>query len=135
MAPLIFLLVAIVLLGGFIALTRYEGARGARLFAGSRSRLDARVEHALFIYEHVDFNAFVEEETKALLLRVGHAIAHLTLQSVRAIERLLTRAVRHLRTRVTSEAGVPRATERPFVQALGDFKEELKQTRPPVPEL
>ena len=135
MAPLTFLLVALALLGGFVALTRYETGRGMRLFAASRARLDARVEHVLFIYEHVDFNAFVEEETKALMLRVGHAIAHLSLQTVRAIERLLTRAVRDLRTRVSSEAGVPRATERPFVQALGDFKEELKQARPPVPEL
>lgn len=135
MAPLIFLLGTLALLGAFALLMSWEAARGTRFFAGTRYTLDTKVEHLRFIYEHVDFNAFVAEETKALMLRLGHFVAYLSLQSVRAVERLLTRTVRHLRTKVTTDGGVPRATERPFVQALGEFKEELKATRPPMPEL
>jgi hypothetical protein len=134
MASLIFLLAALALLGAYLALVRYETTTGTRLFPNMRARFDARVEHASFIAEHVDFNAFVREEARAAAIRVGHFLAHITLQSVRAVERLLTRAVRYLRTRaVNDEVAAPRATERPFVQALGEFKEELKATRPPAP--
>jgi hypothetical protein len=135
MAPLIFLLITLALFAAFVALTTWETNRGARLFAGARGAFDTKVERARFVYEHVDVNALVREETKALLLRTGHAIAHFSLQSVRFVERELTRAVRYLRTRVASEQATPRATERPFVRALGDFKEELRQARPEVPEL
>jgi hypothetical protein len=133
MVPLIVLLIALVLLAAFFALTSYETSRGTRLFGGVRGRFDGKVEHALFIYEHVDLNAFVHDEAQAFLLRLSHFLAHFSLQSVRFVERELTRAVRYLRARVASEIAPARPTERPFVQALGDFKEELKQTRPSAP--
>jgi hypothetical protein len=135
MTPLILIFAAIVLLAGFLLLTRYEAARGARLFAPLRERLDGEVERALFVAHHVDFNAFVYAELRALAIHVGHFIAHVTLQAVRAVERLLTQAVRYLRHRVATDAGPARETSRPFVQALDDFKEELKQNRPEIPEL
>ena len=136
MAPLIFLLITLALLAGFLAIASGEQKRGTRLFAGTRAELDGKVEHALFIYEHVDFNAFLAEESKALALRLGHTIAHLTLQTVRSAERLLTRLVRHLRSKVAMDSVAPAGeTSRPFVQALSGFKEELKAARPQIPEL
>jgi len=52
--------------------------------------------------------------------------------AVRAVERLLTRVVRYLRTRQAVDAQ-PRGTTREFVQQLSEFKGQL--VRPEVPEL
>jgi hypothetical protein len=135
MAPLIFLLVSLALLIGFLSLTNWESKRGLRFFATLRTELDRRVEEALFIFNHVDFNSYLRDEARALAIHFGHYVAHLTLQGVRFIERLLTQTVRQLRAKVASETVAPKETTRPFVQALSGFKEELKATRPPIPEL
>lgn len=116
-------------------LTEWERARGTRLLAGTRERLDGEVARIEFIIEHVDFNAYVRAEARALAIRLGHYGAHLTLQAVRSVERLLTRTVRHLRSKVASEVSAPRETSRPFVQALDDFKQELRNATPEIPEL
>lgn len=134
MAALVFIAGSLILLAGFVLLTRYETVRGTRFFAASRSRLDAEMERISFILEHVDFAAFFQDELRALFARLGHASAHASLRSVRATERLLTRVVRHFRTE-HSESLAPRGDAREFVKTLSDFKETLKESAPNVPEV
>ena len=129
MACLIAVLVLLALLIGFVVLTRYEARRGARFFAPERDALDKNVERVEFIVAHVDLMAFAREEFSRALNQIGHTIAHLSLQAVRAVERLLTRLVRHLRTR-NQESVAPRETAREFVKTLSDFKDTLKATHP-----
>lgn len=129
------ILIAGGLLGGFLALTRLETARGARLFGAQRVRLDATLERFAYIFAHVDFAAFLREESRHLAERVGHDVAHLTLQGVRATERFLTRVVRYFRTKETERTTPARESERPFIETLSQFKEELNATRPEMSEL
>lgn len=134
MTPLLIILVALVLLAGFFALTVHESRRGSRYAASGRAKIDAHVARASFILAHVDFAAFLREEARRIAGRLGHDFAHFTLQAVRMLERLLTRAVRRLRAS-QENGGVPRETSRAFVKTLSDFKEKLAETRPEVPEL
>lgn len=131
---LISILVTVALLVGFFALTWYEERRGARICAPARARLDQKVARVEFILARVDLAAFVRSEVRRAASRIGHDIAHLTLKAVRAAERLLTRLVRHLRTRHEVDV-TPRDTTRPFVKTLSDFKDRLKATRPEMPEI
>lgn len=132
MAALILILLAIALLVGFVALTAYETEHGTRFFEAQRAQLDRHVERIVFIIEHVDFAAFLRDEVRHFAHRVGHAIVHLSLQAVRAAERLLTRLVRSFRAREATTAA-PRESTRAFVKTLSDFKEQLKT--PEVPEI
>ncbi|HVW82908.1 MAG TPA: hypothetical protein VHC68_03125 [Candidatus Paceibacterota bacterium] len=129
MGPLVFLLAALALVAGFFALTSWETARGGRLFAPARARFDERVARAAFVARHVDWGSYFASESRVLLLRLGHDLAHLSLRFVRFVERVLARTLRSLRARVAHEAPAGEPT-RPFVQALSDFKEELKTARP-----
>lgn len=129
MGNLIFILVSLALLGGFVALLGYEARRGVRVFAAQRDRLDHSVERAEFILRHVDFGAFAREEMRRIAERISHDAAHLSLQAVRAAERLLTRLVRHLRSRRAEDAA-PRENARAFVKTLSDFKGQLKVPHP-----
>lgn len=81
--------------------------------------------------------AFVREEVRRLAARISHDLAHLSLQAVRTTERLLTRLVRHLRSRHTIDTidTVPRENVREFVKTLSDFKSQLKGTHPEVGEI
>lgn len=129
MAYLIATLVATLVCTGFLALTRFEMARGARYGQQSRTRLDEFVGRISFIVAHVDFVAWAKDEARTLGHRVSHAVAHLSLQGIRMLERLLTRAVRHLRTKESLRDAAPRATERPFIGTLAEFKTELSAAR------
>jgi hypothetical protein len=129
MGYLIFIIIASLLLGGFFALTGYEARRGSRYFALERDRLDRNVERVEFIWQHVDLAAFVRDEIRRLAGRLSHDIAHLSLQTVRAVERLLTRLVRYLRSKHAIEVG-PRENVREFVKTLSDFKDQLKTPQP-----
>jgi hypothetical protein len=133
-AYLVFLLVSLLLLVGFFALTWYEDERGARYLAPHRERLDAHVKRAEFVLTHVDFNAFAREEARRLVTQTGHRLAHFSLQLVRGVERLLTRLVRHLRTEHAVEVR-PSGEAREFVKTLSDFKDRLKDTMPEVPPI
>ncbi|MDE1966444.1 MAG: hypothetical protein KGI41_04365, partial [Patescibacteria group bacterium] len=99
MAYVVAILVALALLIGFIVLTVYERARGARFFEAYRASLDAQAERLAFIAEHVDFPAFLRDSSRELAAYAMHEIVNGTLITVRALERLLTRAVRYLRVR------------------------------------
>ncbi len=134
MANLVSLSLAIALLVGFVALTRYEAKRGMRLCAAKRAALDENIERIAFIVEHVDLAAFARDEARHAMNRFGHAVAHLFLQAVRSTERLLTRLVRHLRTRHEDEAA-PRETAREFVKTLSEFKDGLNATHPDIDSL
>lgn len=134
MGPLIFILVSLILLGGFIILTEYETRRGMRLFPEARTRFDVHVERATFIFQHVDLSAFVREEVRRLAARVSHDIAHLSLQAVRTTERLLTRLVRHLRSQHEVDTA-PRENVREFVKTLSDFKGSLNAVHPEISDI
>lgn len=134
MTYLILTTLAVALLGGFFALTRFEARRGARYFADVRTALDTKVEKFEFIAAHVDWSSFLKEEFERISHRVGHDVAHFSLQSVRATERLLTQLVRHLRTNETART-VTREPVRPFVRTLSEFKGHLEATRPEMPEI
>jgi hypothetical protein len=76
----------------------------------------------------------LSELTRHFAERVAHDSVHISLLAVRAVERLLTRAVRHLRAE-HSVSAPPRESSREFVQTLSDFKEQLKATPPEVPDI
>ncbi len=131
---LIFIFVSLALLGGFLVLTDYETRRGIRFFAQERARLDRNVERIEFVLAHVDLGVFLRDEVRRLAGRLGHDIAHISLQSVRATERLLTRLVMHLRSRHDINT-TPRESTRAFVKTLSDFKSRLKATHPEISDI
>ena len=98
MAYLFAILITFVLLGGFLALMRFETGRGVRFFGGARARLDSRVERAAFIVRHVDWSAVLSEMVRSIAARIVHDVAHGVLILVRILERLLTRVVKYLRS-------------------------------------
>ncbi|MDP2651835.1 MAG: hypothetical protein Q8O94_01735, partial [bacterium] len=134
MASLIFILVSLALLGGFLMLSEYEARKGTRVFARERARLDEQVERVEFIFAHVNFTSFLREESLRLAHRVAHDIAHLSLQAVRAVERLLTQVVQYLRSRHAVDV-MPRENAREFVKTLSDFKGHLETTHPKIPDI
>ena len=131
MVYLVVVLFALTLLIGFVVLSHYEKRHETRFFEEKRARLDAHIERIEFIIEHVDLKAFVKDEIRNAMNRLGHMIAHLSLQVVRAVERLLTRLVRHLRVQ-HEDTAAPRESTREFVKTLSDFKDGLKTTHPDV---
>ncbi|MCR4275989.1 MAG: hypothetical protein NUV90_01255 [Candidatus Parcubacteria bacterium] len=134
MGYLVFILIMFALLGGFFVLTNYEARRGVRVFAAHRVRLDHSIERVEFILQHVDFGSFLRTEVRHLIARASHDIAHLSLQAVRATERLLTRLVMHLRSKHAVDTA-PLGNVREFVKTLSDFKGGLKATHPEVREI
>ncbi len=134
MSYLIFIVVAFALLGGFFVLTSYEMRRGERYFAAKRDRLDHAVERVVFISQHVDTGAFLRDEIRRFFGRLSHDIVHLSLQTIRAAERLLTRLVRYLRSRHGSDTA-PHENVREFVKTLSEFKGGLKATHPEVTDV
>ena len=134
MANLIFLLVSLILLGGFFILTWYESRRGMRLFALSRARLDSNVARAEAIRTQVNLGAFLRDEIRHFAGRVGHDVVHSSLLAVRSIERGLTRLVRRLRTHPEVDPA-PRETAREFVKVLSEFKGNLKATHPDISDI
>ncbi|MDO8575710.1 MAG: DUF2791 family P-loop domain-containing protein [bacterium] len=134
MGYIVFILITFALLGGFFVLTSYEARRGVRVFAAQRTRLDQNVERIEFILQHVDLGSFLRTEVRHLVARLSHYIAHLSLQAVRATERLLTRLVMYLRSKHAVDTA-PRENVREFVKTLSDFKVGLKATHPEVGEI
>ena len=134
MTYLISIGITLALLAGFVVLTGYETRRGVRVLGAQRSNLDRHVERLVFIFDHVDLSAFLRDEIRRLISRLGHDLAHLSLQVVRSTERLLTRLVRHLRSRNAVDPA-PRESTREFVKTLSDFKGRLKATHPEISDI
>lgn len=130
MTHLVFILISLALLVGFFVLTNYEARHGRRVLALKRKDFDRHIERIEFIIRHVNLSAFLRDEARRVATRLGHDSAHLSLLVVRAVERLLTRLVRHLRTRSTLDTTPPRESMREFVKTLSDFKGHLEATRP-----
>lgn len=135
MLSLTLVLISLALIIAFLAVTNYEMRGRRRFFAQERERLDRDVEQVLSVVTHVDFGALAREEARRLLGRVSHDIAHVSLQLVRATERLLTRLVRSLRSRYASHSTLDEGSAREFIKTLSDFKVKLKETRPDVTEV
>lgn len=132
MIELLFIGTALALLVGFVVLIQYETRRGGvRVFAATRSQFDTTICRWTFVLEHVDFIAFARDEIGALMIYIGHALARISLQAVRSVERLLTRAVRHFRMQHPDTTG-PRENAREFVKTLSDFKDNLNATHPKI---
>lgn len=135
MPYLIAQLLVLAVIAGFYFLTRYETARGARFFAAKRDALDQYISQSRFLVEHIDWKSLFREQGKRVIERLGHDVAHATLQSVRAAERFLTEFVRKLRSTGAHHHVSLRETSRPFVKTLTDFKGHLQATRPEMPEI
>ncbi len=125
MAYLAALLGSIALFCGFVALTRFELARGTRVFAAARARFDARAERVAFLATHIDFEALVRDEGARALVRAGHAVAHRVWRVVRAAERQLAQAVQALRKKNPDLVARDPEHARTYVKTLSSFKENL----------
>jgi|SRR3989338_2579426 len=130
-----FIFGAATLIALFVGTLVVEARRQARFFSTYRNQLDRWVEQASFILAHVDFASFAKEEIQRLARRASHDLAHLTLQSVRAVERLLTRLVRRLRTRHPDLSQPAGESTRSFVRTLSEFKGHLEATRPEMSDI
>lgn len=103
------ILIPLLLLVAFLSLTAVEARTGRRFLAGRRYALDARVARYMFIIRHVDWGALFADIMKSFIERATHDIAHGALIGVRALERMLTRVVRTLRSRQESPVLPPPA--------------------------
>ena len=126
MSYIIAIVVALILLVGFLTLTAFEASHGIRILGGVRRRLDRKVGQAGFILSHVDLGAFMRDTVRDLVERVLHDLAHTSLLVVRFIERVLTRFVRQLRGR-TEEA--PVRERRSFKEAVQHVKRTVRLKR------
>ncbi len=80
-------------------LVSFERKRGLRVAGALRNALDARIARVSFIVTHVDWGAFTKHLLGTVFERVLHDTAHVVLQIVRTVERVLTKAVKTLRER------------------------------------
>jgi hypothetical protein len=124
---------SLLVLAVYISLLAIEARREARFFESWRAALDRAVRRGAFIIAHVDFASFAREQSRVLARRTAHDFVHVSLGAVRAVERLLTKAVRRLRmhpefVRPTNESS------RTFVRTLSEFKGHLESSRPNLPE-
>ncbi|MBU0750227.1 hypothetical protein KKH15_01795 [Patescibacteria group bacterium] len=108
MAYLIAILVSILLLAGFLLLTAYERSHARKIFPKLRAGLDRKVGRGTFVLKHVDWSAFLRHLVQAVVARVVHDVAQVTLVAVRVIERLLTRVVRTIREQTGKTPPTPR---------------------------
>lgn len=106
---LIGIAIPFVLLIGFLVLVRVEARTGRKILAARRYTLDTKVSRALFVFNHVNWGAFLADLVRSSIERTTHDIAHGALIAVRFIERGLTQVVRTLRSR-RSEALPPKSS-------------------------
>lgn len=112
---------------GWLFFTGYEEKRAARFFEHTRTRLDVWIEHLTLLFQRVDLAHLTRRAALTLAERIVHDLAHLALQVIRFVERLLTRVVVYLRGR---RASLPAKTEGGslFVRTITDFKTGLRGT-------
>jgi hypothetical protein len=138
MAYLVSILVSIALLAGFLALTAREARTGRRVLKGARRSLDREAGRVEFVFAHVDFASALRALLIAAGERAAHDLAHGILVAVRLVERLLTRAVRALRTRRAQvrveraaapedAPALPSVPATPLAKTLRDFKDHLRR--------
>lgn len=128
MAYLIAVSATFLLLIAFLALSWLETRQGARLFAGTRARLDAKTARAAYIATHIDWGSFVRHISRSTAERVAHDIVHAILVAVRATERELTRIIRVLRERVARNAPAGEKVEgSQLVATIVRFRKNLRR--------
>ncbi|MFZ1987903.1 MAG: hypothetical protein WAV21_02630 [Minisyncoccia bacterium] len=126
MTNLIFIAVSITVFASFLLLTWYEQKRGMRFFSEKRALLDTEVSRLVFVYTHVDFGSLVRTTFRSVVERVAHDIAHVSLTAIRALERVLTRAVRALRARRAAGAAKDTPSPSAFASSMSHFKRQLR---------
>ncbi|MEJ0053510.1 MAG: hypothetical protein WDN10_02170 [bacterium] len=129
MAYLIAILITVFLFLGFLALTGFERRRGFRYFERERAELDRFARRVEFIFEHVDFASFLRHLVVSTVETLAHEVVRLVLLGVRALERLLTRVVKHLRLRRAVPLEAAAAPASPFVATIATFKHRLRKER------
>jgi|JI10StandDraft_1071094.scaffolds.fasta_scaffold432306_1 hypothetical protein len=129
MTPVILSGVFFVLLAGFTALCKAENALNKRVFGALRRKFDKYVERIQFLLDHVDFGSFIIHLFKDMFDRFVHFILHLALSSVRFVERLLTRGLKVMRSRI-APPGIPQSQKRStFVETMSYFKSTLHKNK------
>lgn len=127
MVYILFILLSLALLLGFLALTTVETRRGVRVFAPLRAKLD-ELAQASEELSRVDLAVFVLHLLRDATHRVLHDLAHLSLLLIRAIERELTRLVKHVRSNRTPIA--PEMKEQsPVKKAAWYVRKALQKSR------
>ncbi|HYE23006.1 MAG TPA: hypothetical protein VEA92_00965 [Candidatus Paceibacterota bacterium] len=129
MAYLIAIAISFLLLGGFLALTRFETGRGVRFFGSIRTRFDTGVERTSFIIRHVDWSAVLATLVRTAAARIVHDIAHASLIAVRIIERLLTRVVKYLRSSRQQAAATSDRKKFDLRASLAQLRQTLKKAK------
>lgn len=125
------ILTTLVIFFSFLILTWYEKKRGVRFLEALRAHFDRQVERIEFIFVHIDLSAFLRDMVHHSARRVALDSTRLSLQSVRAVERLLIRLIRRFHMHQSLNAA-PRGNARAFIKTLSDFKNNLKTVRPDV---
>lgn len=129
MLYLILIGIALILFGGFLVLVSFERSRGLRVAGMFRNALDARVARISFIATHVDWGAFIKHLLGTVFERVLHDAAHLVLQAVRTVERVLTREVKSLRERRGIMPSESTKEEHPFQARVQKIQAALRSAR------
>lgn len=129
MAYLIAIALAFLLLGGFLALTRYETGHGVRFLGGVRSRFDRKVERISFIVRHIDWSAVLSDVVRTATARIVHDVAHAILIIVRIVERLLTRVVKYLRMSREQAAAVSDKKKFDMRASIAHLRKSLRRGR------
>lgn len=123
------ILLSLVLLGGFLFLTRLETARGMRLFASARASLDESVEGVARTASRIDLPAFLWHAAKDTFARLAHDAVALVIYLLRAVEHLLLRVIRALRTRRPGLASLA-SRGSAFVEHIAHYKRSLRSKAP-----
>jgi len=125
------ILIALILLVGFLTLTAFEASHGVRIMGGVRRKLDRKVGQASFIIAHVDLAAFIRDSIRDGIERIVHDVAHASLLVVRFLERTLTRFVKGMRGRAEETPERPRRT---FREAFDHVKRTVRLRRLSIQE-
>jgi hypothetical protein len=131
MAYLIAILVPLVLLALFVALTVVERRRGRRYFGPARASLDAAASSLAGSARTMEPLKAAGRGLRRLAGHIIHDIATVTLAAVRASERSLSGLVRRLRS---SRAPERAETRSGFLKSISYFKRTLRADAPPSKE-
>jgi hypothetical protein len=126
---LILLAVSIALFVGFFSLTMVEARTGTRILSAPRKKLDKGVARVFFIAEHVDWGGFIAHIVQSIVARIAHDVAHVTLLTVRFVERQLTAVVRTLRNRRPNLLAPKPSRSSPLTQVTDYLYSAARQTR------
>lgn len=105
--PLVILLVALSAMLGFLSLRRFEVARGERFFETHREVLDARAEVLWTSLVVGGIPLSWRRYATAFAHEASHALVHLAVEVVRAVERPLARLSYRMRVSAPKSGSTP----------------------------